>query len=269
SSYDGLMASEKKYGDKIKVQMIENINYADMDQALTNLASKNELVIGVGGQTQAAVYKIAKRFPNVHFSIVGGNEGESAPNVAGYDVKQAEIAFVAGAAAAMLSKSGAVSYVGGMEIPSIVNAGKEFGNGAKSINASIKYFENYTGDFDDVAKSKEATLAAIAQGADVHYHILNLGLRGMEQAAKEKGTHIIGSYTDRCGTDPLYVAYSITGTGYQVQYAIDEAVKGSWKPGYKEFGLKMGPEASGMAMICGGTAEQKAKLDAIMKDIMA
>ena len=268
SSYDGLKASEKTHGDKIKVQMIENINYADMDQALTNLASKNDLVIGVGGQTQAAVYKIAKRFPKVHFSIVGGNEGESAPNVAGYDVKQAEIAYVAGAAAAMLSKTGGISYVGGLEIPSIVNAGKEFGNGAKSINPNIKYFSNFTGDFDDVAKAKEATLAAIAQGADIHYHILNLGLRGMEQAAKEKGTHIIGSYTDRCGTDPLYVAYSITGTGYQVQYAIDEAVKGSWKPGYKEFGLKMGPEASGM-VICGGTAEQKAKLDAIMKDIMS
>jgi basic membrane protein A len=253
SSYDGLTASQKKYGDKIQVQMIENINYADMDQALTNLATKNDLVIGVGGQTQASVYKIAKRFPKVHFSIVGGNEGESAPNVAGYDVKQAEIAYVAGVAAAMLSKNGAISYVGGLEIPSIVNAGKEFGKGAKSVNANIKYFENYTGDFDDVAKAKEATLAAIAQGADVHYHILNLGLRGMEQAAKEKGTHIIGSYTDR---------------GYQVQYAIDEAVKGTWKPGYKEFGLKMGPEASGM-VICGGTAEQKAKLDAVMKDIMS
>src|SRR6202041_3221726 len=236
--------------------------------ALTNLATSNDLVIGVGGQTQASVYKVAKRFPKVKFSIVGGNEGDSLPNVAGYDVKQAEIAFAAGAAAAMLSKNGAVSYVGGLEIPSIVNAGKEFGNGAKYVNANIKYFENYTGDFDDVAKSKEATLAAIAQGADVHYHILNLGLRGMEQAAKDKGTHIIGSYTDRCGSDPLYVAYSITGTGYQVQYAIDEAVKGSWKPGYKEFGLKMGPEASGM-VICGGTAEQKAKLDAIMKDIMS
>ena len=259
SSYDGLMASEKKYGDKIKVQMIENINYADMDQALTNLASKNELVIGVGGQTQAAVYKIAKRFPNVHFSIVGGNEGESAPNVAGYDVKQAEIAFVAGAAAAMLSKSGAVSYVGGMEIPSIVNAGKEFGNGAKSINASIKYFENYTGDFDDVAKSKEATLAAIAQGADVHYHILNLGLRGMEQAAKEKGTHIIGSYTDRCGTDPLYIGYSITGIGYMLQYAVDQALAGQWQPGYKAFGLAMGPQASGM-VACNASPEVQKKI---------
>src|ERR1700691_1787844 len=268
SGYDGLVAAEKKYGDKIKVQMIENINYADMDQALTNLASGNELVIGVGGQTQAAVYKVAKRFPKTKFSIVGGNEGESLPNVAGYDVKQAEIAFVAGAVAAMLSKNGAVSYVGGLEIPSIVNAGKEFRKGAQSVNANIKYFENYTGDFDDVAKPKEASHSAIAQGADVHYHNLNLGLRGMEQAAKDKGTHIIGSYTDRCGSDPLYVAYSITGTGYQVQYAIDEAVKGSWKPGYKEFGLKMGPEASGM-VICGGTAEQKAKLDAIMKDIMS
>jgi basic membrane protein A len=86
----------------------------------------------------------------------------------------------------------------------------------KSVNPNIKYTENYTGDFDDVAKSKEATLAAIAQGADIHYHILNLGLRGMEQAAKgERLPHIIGSYTDRCGTDPLYVAYSITGTGFQ------------------------------------------------------
>jgi basic membrane protein A len=268
SGYDGLVASQKKYGDKIKVQMIENINYADMDQALTNLATHNDLVIGVGGQTQASVYKIAKRFPKVKFSIVGGNEGEALPNVAGYDVKQAEIAFVAGAAAAMLSKNGAISYVGGLEIPSIVNAGKEFGKGAKYVNANIKYFENYTGDFDDVAKSKEATLAAIAQGADIHYHILNLGLRGMEQAAKDKGTHIIGSYTDRCGSDPLYVAYSITGVGFQVEYAIDEAVKGSWQAGYKEFGLKMGPQASAMT-ICGGTPEQKSKLEAIMKDILA
>jgi len=174
----------------------------------------------------------------------------------------------AGAAAAMLSKTGAVSYVGGMEIPSIVNAGKEFGKGAASINPKIKYFENYTGDFDDVAKSKEATLAAVAQGADLHYHILNLGLRGMEQAAREKGTHLIGGYTNRCGGDQLYVAYSVTGVGFQVQYAIDQMVAGTWEPGYKPFGLAMGSAASDM-MICSGTAEQKAKLEAIKKEILS
>jgi hypothetical protein len=39
-----------------------------------------------------------------------------ARNVAGYDVQQAEIGFIAGATAAMLSKNGAVSYVGGLII---------------------------------------------------------------------------------------------------------------------------------------------------------
>jgi basic membrane protein A len=269
SGYDGLKRSENKHGGKIKVTFVENVKFADMDQALTMLASKSDLVIGVGGQTQASVYKVGKRFPKIKFSIVGGNKADAVPNIAQYDVRQAEIAFVAGAAAAMLSKTGGVSYVGGLEIPAIVNAGKEFGNGAKYINPNIKYFESYTGDFDDVAKSKEATLAAIAQGADVHYHILNLGLRGMEQAAREKKTHIIGSYTDRCGTDPLYVAYSVTGVGFQVEYAIDQLVAGGWKPEFKPFGLAMGPSASDMK-VCGGLSpEQMSKLEQIKKDILA
>src|SRR5258708_8158626 len=61
SSYDGLIAAEKKYGDKIKVQMIENINYADMNQALTNLPTQNALVIAVAAQTQPSAYTTATR----------------------------------------------------------------------------------------------------------------------------------------------------------------------------------------------------------------
>lgn len=269
SGYDGLKRSETKHGAKVKIEYVENVKFADMEQALTMLAGKSELVIGVGGQTEASVRKVAKHFPRVKFSVVGGNKGSQDENVAQYDVRQAEIAFVAGAAAAMLSKNGAVSYVGGMEIPAIVNAGKEFGNGARHINPKVKYFESYTGDFDDVAKSKEATLAAITQGADVHYHILNLGLRGMEQAAREKGTHVIGSYTDRCGTDPLYVAYSVTGVGTQLEYAVDQLAGGSWKAEFKPFGLPMGPQASDMK-VCGGlNPEQLGKLEEIKKDILS
>jgi basic membrane protein A len=260
SAYDGLVAAQKKHGDKIKVQLIENVSNADWEQAFNALAQKNQLVIGAAGQVQTAEMKVARRFPKVKFSLIGGNKtADMPPNFAGYDVKQAEIAYVACVAAGMLSKNGAISYIGGIEVPPIVNAGTEFKNGAMSVNPNIKYFQNFTGDFDDVAKSKEATLAAIAQGADIHYHILNLGLRGMEQAAKEKGTHIIGSYTDRCGTDQLYVGYSITGIGYMLQYAIDQALAGEWKPGYKAFGLAMGPQASGM-VVCNASPEVKKKL---------
>ena len=271
SGYDGVVAAQKEFGPKLKTQIIENINYADMEQALTNLASKNQLVIGIGGQTQAAVLKIAKRFPNVKFSVVGGNKGENMPpNVAGYDVKQAEIAFVAGAAAAMMSKTGGVSYVGGLEIPAIVNTGVEFGNGAKYVRPDIKYFKAFTGDFDDVAKAKEATLAAIAQGADIHYNILNLGIRGMEQAAREKGTHLIGSYTNYCAEkNPLYVAYTVSGIGYMVQYAIDQYMAGTWKPEAKPFGLGMGPQSAGIEICTGATPQMLAKVKEIQQDLLS
>ena len=106
--------------------------------------------------------KVAKRFPKVKFSLIGGNKtGEEVPNFAGYDVKQAEIAYVAGVAAGMLSKNGAISYIGGIEVPPIVNAGTEFRNGARSINPNIKYFQTFTGDFDDVAKSKDRTVGEV------------------------------------------------------------------------------------------------------------
>lgn len=260
SAYAGLVAAQKAHGDKIKVQLIENVSNADWEQAFTSLAQKNQLVIGAAGQVQTAEMKVARRFPKVKFSLIGGNRTADMPaNFAGYDVKQAEIAYVAGVAAGMLSKNGAISYIGGIEVPPIVNAGTEFKNGAASVNPGIKYYQNFTGDFDDVAKSKEATLAAIAQGADIHYHILNLGARGMEQAAKEKGTKIIGSYTDRCGSDALYIGYSITGIGYMLQYAVDQAIAGNWQPGYKAFGLGMGPEASGM-VVCNAPAAVKEKL---------
>jgi basic membrane protein A and related proteins len=269
SAYNGMKDAEARHGNKIKATYIENVKFADMEQALVTLASKNELVIGAAGQTQESVLKVAKRFPKVKFSIVGP-AGQPTANVSQYDIMQAQIGFVAGAVAAMLSKNGAVSYVGGYEIPAIVNTGKEFGNGAKYIKPNIKYIENYTGDFDDVAKAKEATLAAIAQGADVHYNILNLGVRGMEQAAREKGTKMIGSYSDYCADkNPLYVAYTISGVGFMLEYAIDQIVAGTWHPEYKQFGLAMGPRAAGISICTGATPEMNAKVQEIEKDLLS
>jgi basic membrane protein A len=51
----------------------------------------------------------------------------------------------------------------------------------------------------------------------------------------------------------------VTGIGYILQYAVNESLAGTWKPGYKAFGLAMGPQASAM-VICGATPEMKAKL---------
>lgn len=269
SGYNGMKESEARWKGKAKITYIENVKFGDMEQALVALASKNDLVIGCGGQTQASVLKVAKRFPKVKFAIVGPT-GTPTENVAQYDVLQAQVGFVAGAVAAMMSKTGAVSYVGGLEIPAIVNTGLEFGNGAKYVRPDIKYFQAFTGDFDDVAKAKEATLAAIAQGADIHYNIVNLGIRGMEQAAREKGTHLIGSYTNYCAEkNPLYVAYTVSGIGNMVQYAIDNYVQGTWKAEAKPFGLAMGPKSAGIDICTGATPQMLAKVAEIERDLLS
>jgi len=55
--------------------------------------------------------------------------------------------------------------------------------------------------------------------------------------------------------------------GFLAEYAIKEAVAGTWKAGYKPFGLAMGPKASGMA-VCGATPAMIKKLEEIKKDIL-
>ena len=73
SGYDGMKAVEKRLGAKVKVSFIENVKFGDMEQVLVTLAGKNQMVIGVGGQTQASVFKVAQRFPKINFAIIGGN----------------------------------------------------------------------------------------------------------------------------------------------------------------------------------------------------
>ena len=68
----------------------------------------------------------------------------------------------------------------------------------------------------------------------------------MEQAASEKGTKMIGSYTNYCSDkNPFYVAYTMSGIGFMLEYAIDQMVAGTWHPEYKPFGLAMGPAQPG------------------------
>ncbi len=265
--YKGMTEAKQELADRIKVTSIENVSMADMEQALTALATANPIVVGAGGQCEAAAAIVAERFPNVKFSVIGGGGGQSLPNMVVTDGRQAQIAYVAGVAAALLSKTGVVSFVGGIELPPIVNASIEFGNGAKSVNPNIKYFPNLTGDFDDVAKAKQATLSAIDQGADIHYHIMNLGLRGLEQAARERGTRVIGSYFDRCSDDPIYAAFSVTGTGYMVKDQIRRYLGNSWVPGFLPYGLEAGPEASNF-VFCHPNPDLKAKIDQVKKDIV-
>jgi basic membrane protein A and related proteins len=269
SAAAGVNRAKSNLGSQVKIQSITQVSSADMQQALTQLATSSDLIVSIGGQTDEALRQVVKSFPDKKFVEVGGPP-DPLNNLAMYDPKQAEIAFVAGALAALSSKTGKVQFLAGVEIPPIVNTANEFAKGAKYAKPSVTVLPpGYTGDFEDVSKAKEAALAGIARGADVQYQILNTGLKGMLQAAHEKGTKVIGGpLTHQCGFDPAFLGYTKSDIGFAAEYAMKQVIAGTWKAQYVPFGLGSTTGASGL-ISCNEDAAVKSKLDKIMADIKA
>ncbi|MFW0783026.1 BMP family ABC transporter substrate-binding protein [Gordonia sp. CPCC 206044] len=239
SAYAGYNRVKESLGDKVDASHVEQVAAADYQQALQRFASENDLVIAVGGQTDADLRKVAPQFPEVKFVEIGGPaDAEPLPNLAYYDPQQAEAEFVAGAAAAASSKAGVVGFVGGVELPAIVNSAKAFANGATFTKSDVKVLApQYVGDFNDPAKAKQAAGTAYASGADVLSQIVNLGKQGMEQAAKETGNRLSGGPIPGDCANTVYSGYVRTDIGTEVEYAVNSVLDGTWQAEQVPFGL--------------------------------
>ncbi|NET49901.1 MAG: BMP family ABC transporter substrate-binding protein, partial [Merismopedia sp. SIO2A8] len=66
-----------------------------------------------------------------------------------------------------------MAYISAQKFESTQQELKGFEMGAKSINPDIKVRSTFTGDWNDAAKAKEATLALISTGVDVIYQWLD------------------------------------------------------------------------------------------------
>ncbi|MET0454991.1 MAG: BMP family protein [Mycobacterium sp.] len=239
SGYQGFQRVQAEYGDGVDASYVEQVAAADYQQALQRFASQNDLVISVGGQTDADVRKVAPQFPDVMFVEIGGpSDAEPMPNLAYYDPQQAEAEFIAGAAAATSSKTGTVGFVGGVELPAIVNAANAFGNGARFARPDVQVLNpQYVGDFNDPAKAKQAAGTAYASGADVLSQIVNLGKQGMEQAAKESGNRMSGGPIPGDCANTVYAGFVRTDIGTEIEYAVSSMMDGTWKAEQVPFGV--------------------------------
>ena len=88
--------------------------------------------------------------------------------------KEEEGGYLVGILAAMASKTGTVSFVGGMDVPLIRRFYCGYAGGAKAGKAGTKVLNNWTGDtpaaWNDPAKGSEIAKMQMDQGSDVIYH---------------------------------------------------------------------------------------------------
>lgn len=114
----GRKAVEAKFGNKVKTTFIESVpeSAADAERVFRDLATQGyKVIFGTSFGFMESMLKVAKEFPDVKFEHATGFK--TADNLAQYDVRTYEGAYLAGVVAGKMSKSGQLGVVGSVPIP--------------------------------------------------------------------------------------------------------------------------------------------------------
>jgi len=187
SAWEGLEAYGKEHGLKQGdgFDYLQSKTDADYETNLNLLIRRDfNLIYGIGYLLKDAVEAVATENPDNQFVIV--DEEVAADNVVSVKFKEQEGAFLAGVAAAKMSKTGKIGFVGGMDIPVINRFQAGFVEGAKAVNPDIEIQQKYTGAFDKADLGKITANSMYSSGVDIIFHAAGATGKGVFSEAKER-----------------------------------------------------------------------------------
>ena len=228
AGYEGLSAIKTKLG--ADVTYVEKVGQSDQAEALSDFARRGfNLVYAHGGQFDAAIKQVAAQFPKTFF--IGVNGAATGSNIAALQIDHLQASYLCGIMGATLSKSGKLAYLAGQEFQATQDELRGFILGAKSVKPDVQVSSSFTGDWNDVAKAKEATLALISSGADVIYQWLDNASPTVLQTAADKGVYAFGNTADQLEIAPKAVLTSAVkridlAIAYLAELASKNALKG-------------------------------------------
>ena len=182
---------------------------------------------------------------------------ENMPNVQMIGYKANESDFLAGALAALISETGVIGFVGGMESPVIHDFLVGYVEGARYVNPEIKVNVAYIGSYTDAAKGKDLGKTAIDAGADVLHQVAGSAGNGYLEAAMEAGKWGIGVDSDQYEVFKTekpdlansIVTSSLKNVGLSLQVLLREMIDGTYEwSQIRWFGIPEG---------CAGIAENE------------
>lgn len=274
---------EELYGDQVEVTVREigrdETNFAP---ALYDAADEGyDLIFTITWGMQQYLEEVAPLYPDQKFFVI-----DTALNFADYDLdnsvaavfKPEEGSYLAGAVAAMVSETGTIGFLGGMDITGINDFLVGYIEGAKSVNPDIKVAISYIGNFNDAAKGKEMALAQYNNGVDIGYNVAGGAGLGQIDAAVETGKLAIGVDSDQFALfdgvsqekADVIVTSMIKAIDVAMVQAVEKYLDGEWPGGTVEY---LGIPAVGLiknAMYESHlTTEQRATIDQLEADIVS
>lgn len=237
SAWRGVERAQKELG--IELLKVESKSDSDYESNVRTMAEEgSQLVIAVGLGMDQAVSAVAPDFPDTKFAIVDGDA--KGDNVLNLKFKEEEGSFLVGYLAGLMTKSGKVGFVGGMEIPLIkkFEAGYHAGVATANPNAAMVPVK-YVGSWDDVDKGKANASVLFAEGADIVYHAAGRTGLGVIRAAKDSGNFAIGVDSDQDDIEPGTVLTSMVKRVDEAVFKTIQQVKdGKFEAGATLYSLK-------------------------------
>jgi basic membrane protein A and related proteins len=234
----GVAAIKQALGDA-EIHIIDNVfQPQDAERVFRSFAaSGHQLVYGTSFSHGVATARVAPQFPAVAFDSCAGTK--TLPNLGSFEARYHEGTFLAGIAAAKVSKTDKLGFVGGFPIPDIVGPANAFLIGAQSVKPRITCNIIFMNSWSDPGKEKEATLALAAQGCDVVAAMTDSPVAA--QTAEQKGIWAVGYASDMRKFAPTRQLTGVTldWRSIYVQDARD-VVAGTYKAQSRWQGLKEG-----------------------------
>jgi basic membrane protein A len=134
---------------------------------------------------------VAKQNPAQQYAIIDAVVPD--PNVLSITFKEEDGSFLAGALAAMMTKTHHIAFIGGIDSPLIEKFEAGYTAGARQIDPTVRIDVKYAGSFEDVAAGSELANLLFSSGADIIYTAAGKVGIGAIDAVKTRPTgYIIG-----------------------------------------------------------------------------
>ena len=188
SHYQGMKSACDAYGVKLLIR--ENVSTEGCKQAVQDLLDEGAGMIFLCGNTYPeAVKEIIMQNPKTAFATIA--MGPDLPNLTTCFARMHQGRYLAGALAALCTKSGVLGYVAPMPKAPIIREINAFTLGARRMNPNVRVVVAWSGVWAEPEKEAETTRRLIrATGTDVvTYHQDD---QAVPEVCEEMGVEYIG-----------------------------------------------------------------------------
>jgi basic membrane protein A len=186
----------------------ESVDPTTQRQNLTAAAKAGaDVVIAISFEFDDILPDVAAAFPKTKFLDIDSCPSKSLPNIYCVRFREQEMNYLAGAEAALTSKTGKIGAIGALDIPFIHRWTDPFAEGAKHVRPDIQVAPTLwiggANPFSDPARGQQTATAMLASGVDRIMAAASASNGGMFRAMRDvPGALAFGVDVNQCPQAP-------------------------------------------------------------------